>query len=113
MRILRSRLGWFLVAVYLAGFVAAYFDALKKQGTFLSDLALDLAALPYIVVVGRFLLMDPTFALYAHEPWGLVPAVVFCSALVLLLSAAIESAARRGSRLVRTRASSDDGKPAG
>lgn len=113
MRILRSRFGWFLVVVYLAGFVAAYFNALKNRGIFLGDVALDLIALPYLAVVGRFLLTDPTFELHTYEPWGLVPAVLFCSGLVLLLGAAIESATRRAVRAVRTRASGRGGKSDG
>jgi hypothetical protein len=30
----------------------------------------------------------------SHEPWGLVPAVVFCSLLLLLVGAIIEHGAR-------------------
>jgi hypothetical protein len=95
MRVLRSRLGWFLVVLYVGGFVWAYFDAMSKKGTFLYDIWLDVLALPYIVLVGRLFLRDPTFALHAHEPWGLVPAVVFCGGLLLLLGAVIESGWRR------------------
>ena len=90
MRVARSRLGWLLVAIYLVVFVVAYFDAVAKRGTFLYDIWLDILSLPYIVIVGRLLLQSPTFAVHAHEPWGLVPAVVFCSAMVLLLGAIIE-----------------------
>jgi hypothetical protein len=95
MRVLRSRLGWFLVVLYVGGFVWAYFDAMSKKGTFLYDIWLDVLALPYIVLVGRLFLRDPTFALHAHEPWRLVPAVVFCGGLLLLLGAVIESGWRR------------------
>jgi hypothetical protein len=56
---------------------------------------LDLLALPYILIVGRLLLQQPTFAVHAHEPWGLLPAVVFCSGLVLLAGAGLERAVRR------------------
>ena len=48
----------------------------------------------WTVVVGRLLLQQPTFAVHAHEPWGLVPAVVFCSGLVLLVGAGLERAVR-------------------
>ena len=75
MQVARSRLGWLLVTTYVVAF--------------------DILALPYIVVVGRLLLQSPTFALHAHQPWGLVPAVLFCSAIVLLLGAAIEHGVRR------------------
>jgi CDP-diglyceride synthetase len=95
MRVLRSRVGWILVVLYVAGFIWAYFDAMAKKGTFLYDIWLDLLALPYIVLVGRLFLQDPNFALHAHEPWGLVPAVVFCGGLLLLLGAGIETAVRR------------------
>jgi hypothetical protein len=94
MRILRSRLGWALVAIYVVVFVAAYMDALSKRGTFLYDIWLDILALPYIAIVGRLVLRSPTFEVHAHEPWGLVPAVLFCGALLLLLGAAIERGVR-------------------
>jgi hypothetical protein len=64
-------------------------------GTFLYDIGLDLLALPYILIVGRLLLRQPTFAVHAHEPWGLVPAVIFCSGFLLLVGAGVERAARR------------------
>src|SRR5262245_37510596 len=94
MRILRSKLGWALVTVYLAVFVAAYFDAMSKRGVFLYDIWLDILALPYIAIVGRLLLQDPTFEVHAHEPWGLVPAVIFCGLFLLLLGAAVEHGVR-------------------
>jgi hypothetical protein len=95
MRVLKSRLGWVLVLLYIAGFIWAYFDAMSKKGTFLYDIVLDVLALPYIVLVGRLFLRDPNFALHAHEPWGLVPAVAFCGGLLLLLGAGIETAVKR------------------
>ena len=95
MRVARSRLGWLLVAIYLVVFVIAYFDAAAKRGTFLYDIWLDILSLPYIAIVGRLLLQSPTFAVHAHEPWGLVPAVIFSSAVVLLLGAVIEHGVRR------------------
>ena len=93
MRVARSRLGWLFVAIYVTVFVAAYLDARAKRGTFLYDIWLDLLALPYILA-GRVLLQRPTFEVHGHEPWGLVPAVLFCSAVVLLLGAAIEHGIR-------------------
>ena len=95
MRVARSRLGWLLVAIYLVVFVIAYFDAAAKRGTFLYDIWLDILSLPYIAIVGRLLLQSPTFAVHAHQPWGLVPAVIFSSAVVLLLGAVIEHGVRR------------------
>jgi hypothetical protein len=95
MRVLKSRLGWVLVLLYIAGFIWAYFDAMSKKGTFLYDIVLDVLALPYIALVGRLFLRDPNFALHAHEPWGLVPAVAFCGGLLLLLGAGIETAVKR------------------
>jgi hypothetical protein len=86
MGILRSKLGWALVVVYVVGFIAVYSHVQAHRGTFVYDIGLDLLALPYILIVGR-LLQEPTFAIHAHEPWGLVPAVVFCSALILLAGA--------------------------
>lgn len=95
MRVLRSRVGWVLVVLYLAGFIWAYLDAIPHKGTFLYDIVLDVLVLPYIVLVGRLFLRDPTFAVHAHQPWGLVPAVLFCGSLLLVLGAAIETTARR------------------
>ena len=94
MPVIRSRLGWFLVAIYAIVFIVAYVDALGKRGTFLYDIWLDILALPYIVIVGRLLLQSRTFEVHAHQPWGLVPAVLFCSALLLLLGSALEQGIR-------------------
>jgi hypothetical protein len=68
----------------VVGFITVYSHVQAHRGTFVYDIGLDLLALPYILIVGRLLLQEPTFAIHAHEPWGLVPAVVFCSALILL-----------------------------
>ena len=94
MRVGRSRFGWILVAIYLVTFVVAYLNAIAKRGTFLYDIWLDILTLPYIVIVGRLFLQSPTFAVHAHEPWGLVPAVLFCGVLVLLLGAVVEHGVR-------------------
>jgi hypothetical protein len=103
MRVLRSKLGWLLVATYIAGVVATYLDALAKRGTWLYDIGLDLVVLPYIVIVGRFLLGDPTFEVHADAPWGLVPGVLFCSALLLLGGAIVENGTRRALGKLRAR----------
>jgi hypothetical protein len=95
MGVLRSKLGWALVVVYVAAFITVYAHVQSHRGTFLYDIGLDLLALPYILIVGRLLLQQPTFAVHAHEPWGLVPAVVFCSGFVLLVGAGVEHAVRR------------------
>ena len=94
MAVLRSKVGWALVAIYVVAFIAVYFEVQDHRGTFLYDIGLDLLALPYILLVGRLFLQQPTFAVHAHEPWGLVPAVVFCSGLVLLAGAGLERAVR-------------------
>jgi len=107
MRILRSKLGWALAAIYVVVFVAAYVDAMSKRGTFLYDIWLDILALPYIAIVGRLLLQNPTFEVHAHEPWGLVPAVIFCGGLLLVLGAAVE----RGVRAVFSGGRSAKGSP--
>jgi hypothetical protein len=95
MGVLRSKLGWTLVVVYVVAFITVYAHVQQHRGTFLYDIGLDLLALPYILVVGRLLLQQPTFAVHAHEPWGLVPAVIFCSGFVLLVGAGLERAVRR------------------
>jgi hypothetical protein len=100
---LRSRLGWLLVALYVAVVVATYQDALAKRGTWLYDIGLDLVVLPYIVIVGRFLLGDATFGVHADAPWGLLPAVLFCSALLLIGGAFVEKGARHALGKIRAR----------
>lgn len=94
MGILRSKLGWVLVVVYVVAFITVYSHVQSHRGTFVYDIGLDLLALPYILIVGRLLLQEPTFAVHAHEPWGLVPAVAFCSALILLAGAGLGRLAR-------------------
>src|SRR5262245_53795509 len=94
MRVLRSRLGWTLVAVYVIAFLAAYRHSIRNRGVFLDDIWLDLLSIPYILV-GRMLTQDRTFEVHAHEPWGLVPAVIFCSAIVLVVGAMVENGIRR------------------
>jgi hypothetical protein len=104
MWVLGSKLGWALVVIYIVAFITVYAHVQAHRGTFLYDVGLDLLALPYILVVGRLLLHQPTFALHAHQPWGLVPAVVFCAALVLLAGAGLERAGRGVVRRRRLRA---------
>jgi hypothetical protein len=84
-----------LVGVYVVAFFTVYVHVQSHRGTFLYDIGLDLLALPYILIVGRLLLQQPTFAVHAHEPWGLVPAVLFCSGFVLLVGAGLERTVRR------------------
>jgi hypothetical protein len=94
MGILRSKLGWALLVIYLVGFITVYPHVQAHRGTFVYDIGLDLLALPYILIVGRLLLQELTFAVHGHEPWGLVPALVFCSVLILLAGAGLERLAR-------------------
>ena len=94
MGVLRSKLGWALVVVYVVTFMTVYSHVQAHRGTFLYDIGLDLLALPYILVVGRVLFQQPTFEVHAHEPWGLVPAVIFCSGFVLLVGAGLEHVVR-------------------
>jgi hypothetical protein len=103
MGVLRSKLGWAFVVVYVVGFITVYSHVIPHRGTFVYDLGLDVMAIPYILVVGRLLLQQPTFALHAHEPWGLVPAVIFCSGLLLLAGAGLERAGRAVARRLRSR----------
>jgi len=111
MRLVRSRLGWVLVAIYLVVFVVAYFDALSKRGTFLYDIWLNILTLPYIAIVGRLLLQSRTFEVHAHEPLGLVPAVLFCGGILMLLGGVIEGGVRR--LLNRSRPGSGKAEAAG
>ena len=60
-------------------------------------------SVPYILIVGRLLLGQPMFEVHAHEPWGLVPAVIFCSGVVLLVGAGLERAVRALRAVVRRR----------
>ncbi len=100
MGVLQSKLGWAFVVIYVGAFLTVYAHVQAHRGTFVYDIGLDLLALPYILIVGRLILRQPTFAVHAHEPWGLVPAVVFCSGFVLLAGAGLE---RAGRILVRRR----------
>ena len=109
MGVLRSKLGWTLVVICVGAFLTVYAHVQAHRGTFLYDIGLDLMELPYILIVGRLLLHQPTFAVHAHEPWGLVPAVVFCSGLVLLAGAGLERVGR--GVLDRRRASAVSGPP--
>jgi hypothetical protein len=108
MRVLRSKLGWAMVVIYVVAFLTVYSHVQPHRGTFVYDIGLDLLALPYILIVGRLLLQEPTFAVHAHEPWGLVPAVVFCSGFVLLARAGLERALRG---VVKRRRPQDAAKP--
>jgi hypothetical protein len=71
--------------------VGQYFDQLRED-YFLERYRLRLA-----------LLHDSTFELHTDAPGGLVLAVLFCSGLLLVSGAAIENAARRALRKVRSR----------
>ena len=104
MPVLRSKLGWALVMIYIGAFITVYVRVQAHRGTFLYDLGLDLLSLPYILIVGRLLFQEPTFAVHAHEPWGLLPAVVFCSGVVFLMGAGLEHAGRVLMRRRRSRA---------
>jgi len=103
MGVLRSKLGWAMVVVYVVTFMTVYSHVQAHRGTFLYDIGLDLLALPYILVVGRVLFQQPTFEVHAHEPWGLLPAVLFCSGVVLLAGAGLERAVRALWAVVRRR----------
>ena len=103
MGVLQSKLGWAFVVIYVGAFLTVYAHVQAHRGTFVYDIGLDLLALPCILIVGRLILQQPTFAVHAHEPWGLVPAVVFCSGFVLLAGAGLERAGRSVVRRRRAR----------
>ena len=90
----RSKLGAVLAVVYIALFAAEYADYRHHQGTWLADLGLNVLAIPY-VLVGRVFTLDPAFELNGTEPWGLVPAMAFCAALVYLIGLGVERVGRR------------------
>jgi len=102
MGVLRSKLGWALVVIYVVTFITVYFHIQPHRGTFLYDIWLDLLSVPYILIVGRLLLQQPTFSVHGYEPWGLVPAVIFCSGFVLLLGAGLERLVRAAVRRRRS-----------
>jgi len=98
MRFWRPPVGFAFAALYLVAFVLEYLDYLRHRGTWLADLGLDLLAIPY-VLVGRVLTMSATFELHGFQPWGLVPAALFCALLAYVLGAALQYAfvrVRRG-----------------
>ena len=94
MRFWRSPVGFTFAALYLVAFVLEYLDYLRHRGTWLADLGLDLLAIPY-VLVGRALTMSATFELHGFQPWGLVPAALFCALLAYLLGIGVECGYRR------------------
>lgn len=59
----------------------------------MADLGLDVLAIPY-VVVGRIVLLDPTFELHGFRPWGLAPALLFCATVAFFLGVSIERCCR-------------------
>jgi len=77
--------------LYLVAFVLEYLDYLRHRGTWLADLGLDLLAIPY-VLVGRVLTLSATFELHGFQPWGLVPAALFCALLAYALGAGLQFA---------------------
>jgi hypothetical protein len=72
-----------------AAFAFAYADYLHNRGAWMADLGLNVLALPY-VLVGRLVTLTPTFELHGFQPWGLVPAVVFCGFIAYLIGALIQ-----------------------
>jgi len=90
-RFWRSPVGWTFAALYLVAFVLEYLDYLRHRGTWFADLGLDLLAMPY-VLVGRVLTMSATFELHGFQPWGLVPAALFCAWLAYVLGAGLQYA---------------------
>ena len=103
MGVLRSKLGWAFVVLYVVGFITVYYRVRPHQGTFVYDLGLDLLALPTFWWWDGCSCSSRPSRYHAHEPWGLVPAVVFCSGLLLLAGAGLERAGRAVSRRVRSR----------
>jgi hypothetical protein len=83
-RFWRSWLGWTFAALYVVAFVLEYFDYLRNRGTWMADLLLDVMGMPY-VLIARMVTWDPSFDLHGFQPWGLVPACLFCAALAYLL----------------------------
>jgi hypothetical protein len=99
MRFWRSPVGWVFAALYLVAFVLEYLDYLRHRGTWFADLGLDLLAIPY-VLVGRVLTMSATFELHGFQPWGLVPAALFCALLAYTIGAGLQYAFVRVRRRV-------------
>jgi hypothetical protein len=98
MRFWRSPVGWVFVALYVGIFVVAYLDYLRYRGTWMADLGLVVLVMPYIFV-GRLVTLDPSFDLHGSQPWGFVPAVLFCILLAYCLGAGLQS----GIAIVRRR----------
>jgi len=90
----RSKLGWSLALLYLCAFVAEYMQYRQNRGTWMSDLGLNVLAIPYILA-GRLFTGDSTFELHGFAPAGLVVAASFCGTLVYLLAYLIEQAIHR------------------
>jgi hypothetical protein len=51
MGVLRSKVGWSLVVIYVVAFITVYSRVKPHYGTFVYDLGLDALAIPYILIV--------------------------------------------------------------
>jgi hypothetical protein len=94
----RSYLGAALAALYAVGFVVAYWLWAQAGGAFLSDLWLNLVALPYALTV-RAIAGSSDFA--ADSIGEVLAAAAFCCALAYVAGALIEFLLRGAWRLAR------------
>ena len=98
MRWARSVLGLALAALYAVAFVVAYWLYAQAAGTFLADLWLSLAAIPYILTA-RALTGSSDFA--ADAIGQVLAAAGFCCALAYVAGAIVEAGLRGLWRLAR------------
>ena len=94
----RSYLGAGLAVLYAAAFVVAYWLWAQAAGAFLSDLWLNLAALPYTLTT-RAIAGSSDFA--ADSIGEVLAAAAFCCALAYVVGALIEFLLRGAWRLAR------------
>ena len=100
MRAARSCLGGALAVLYAAAFAVAYWLWAQAGGAFLSDLWLNLAALPYTLTT-RAIAGSSDFA--ADSIGEVLAAAVFCCALAYVAGALIEFLLRGAFRLATRR----------
>jgi hypothetical protein len=108
MRAAGSYLGAGLAVLYAAAFAVAYGLWAQAGGAFLSDLWLNLAALPY-TLTARAIAGSSDFA--ADSIGEVLAAAAFCCALVYVAGALVELLLRGAWRLARRRARRDVPSP--
>jgi hypothetical protein len=92
MKRLWSWTGLALAALYALAFVALYIDYLRRAGTWLADLPLALAALPFTLTMRA--LNGGSYAFSGDATARVIAAALFCSALAYVAGLVAETIVR-------------------